>query len=152
MNPKHFIRAISNFITVIILLLLLAAPFYFAGSITKPANIAGAKIQEPYIIVSQIDKFPNLGLSQKGNSYQITFNKIAGAQAFTGVMLITNTTGRTQNYEIVKSFGDAAIFFGEDIRNIITQITVPSGISIPISLFSQSGPQNQSVEFTIATN
>lgn len=152
MKPKHLLAAVSNFISVIVLLLLLAAPFYFAKNVIQPADIAGAKVGKPYIIVSQIDKFPNLSLSQKGTFYQITFNKIADSQIFTGILQITNTTEKTQNYEIVKSFGDATVFFGEDIRNIITKITVPSGTSISISLFSQSQNQNQSVEFTFTAN
>ena len=149
MRPKHFLQIAVNFLAVAFLLTLLGAPFYFAKEASKPASIAGAKIGNSYIIVSQIDKFPNLRLSQEGNLYKVTYKKVSPSQAFTGVVLITNVTNKTQNYEIVRVSGEAAIFFGENLNDQSTKAAVPSGTSIPISLFSGDENQNQSVEFTI---
>lgn len=151
MKPKYVYLAFLNLLAVFVLLLLLATPFYFAGSISKPASVAGAKSQKSYVLISQIDKFPNVKLLQQEDNYKITFSKIAPSQAFTSLLLITNPTNRTQNYKIVKTAGDAEVFFGEDLENRTTIVTAPSSISIPISIYSakESSASSQTVDFQI---
>lgn len=151
MRPKHVYLAFLNLLAVFALLLLLGTPFYLASTISKPASVAGAKSQRPYVIISQVDKFPNIKLLQEENSYKITFSKIAPSQAFTSLLLITNPTNRAQNYKIVKTAGDAEIFLGVDLENRQTSITAPSSVSIPISVYSakESSASSQTVEFHI---
>lgn len=151
MKPKHVYWAFLNFLAVFTLLLLLGIPFYFASSISKPASVAGAKSQSPYLIISQVDKFPNVKLSQEKEDYKITFTKISPSQAFTSLLLITNSTNRTQNYSIIKTSGDAEVFFGEDLENRQTSITAPSSVSIPLSVYSakESSSSGQTVGFQI---
>ena len=151
MKPKHVYLVFINLIAVFVLLLLLGTPFYFASTISKPASIAGAKSQRPYMIISQVDKFPNVKLSQQEDNYKITFEKIAPSQAFTSLLLITNPTNRSQNYSIIKTGGDAEIFFGEDLENRQTSVLAPSSVSIPISIYSakESSASSQTVDFQI---
>jgi len=151
MKPKHVYLVFINLIAVFVLLLLLGTPFYFASTISKPASIAGAKSQRPYMIISQVDKFPNVKLSQQEDNYKITFSKIAPSQAFTSLLLITNPTNRTQSYKIVKTAGDAEVFFGENLKNRQTSVLAPSSVSIPISVYSakESSASSQTVDFQI---
>jgi hypothetical protein len=151
MKPKHAYLVFLNLVAVFVLLLLLGMPFYFASTITKPANVAGAKSQRPFVVISQVDKFPNIKLLQQDDSYKITFEKIAPSQAFTSLLLITNPTNRAQNYSIIKTAGDAEVFFGEDLENRQTTITAPSSVSIPISIYSakESSASSQTVDFQV---
>lgn len=152
MKTKHVGIAIANFSGILILIGLLAAPFYFATQVSKLANVAGAKISKPYLIISQIDKFPGLQFSQKGENYEVTFSKIAQSQAFTGIALITNPTGVNKTYRLITT-GNSQVFFGDDIKNLVTTISLPSSGSVPISIFSKEESSNpHTVEFYIITN
>lgn len=152
MKAKHIGTAIANFSGILILIALLAAPFYFATQVSKPAGVAGAKISKPYLIISQIDKFPGLQFSQEGENYKVTFSKIAQSQAFTGIALITNPTGKNQNYQILTT-GNSQVFFGDDINNQANTILLPSSGSVPISILStEKSPDPQTVEFYIKAN
>jgi len=137
----------ANFIAIVLLIGLIATPIYFAQ---KFAKVAGVKSASKYLIVSQIDKFPNLTFSQNGDRYTITYQKYGESQAFLGILIINNPTANPQNYRLEKLSGEDTIFFGEDLDDQITQISAPSQTSVPISLFSENGqPLTQSVEFTI---
>lgn len=151
MKPKHLTLVILNLMAVFVLLLLLGTPFYFASTISKPASIAGTKTQTPYVIVSQVDKFPNATLVQSGSSYEISFDKISQSQALTSLLLITNPTNKTQRYEIVRAGGISEVFFGEDLQNRQTSIQAPSSVTIPISIYSgsESTSSSQTVKFQI---
>src|SRR3989344_94449 len=58
---NHFTKITLNFLSIVLLVSLIAAPIYFATSFAK---VAGVKNASKYLIVSQVDKFPNLTLSQ----------------------------------------------------------------------------------------
>ena len=137
----------ANFIAIVLLIGLIATPIYFAQ---KFAKVAGVKSESKYLIVSQIDKFPNLTFSQNGDRYTITYQKYGESQAFLGILIINNPTVNPQNYRLEKLSGQSTIFFGEDLDDQITQISAPSQTSVPISIFSENGQTlTQSVEFTI---
>ncbi len=153
MKPRHLYLVILNFMAVFALLLLLGTPFFFASIISKPAGVAGAKTQNNFLIVSQVDKFPNVKLVQEDGLYKITFEKISQSQAITSLLLITNPTNQAQKYEILKSNGKAEVFFGEDLQNRETTILAPSSVTIPISIYSsgESTSSSQTVDFQIET-
>lgn len=149
MKQNYPLTAALNFGAVLILMTILTAPFYFATSFTKPANIAGAKTQNPYIIISNVANFPQMQLTQTGSLYTITFVKVAQSQVFTGVLTITNPTKSATTYELV-STGDGMFFFGEDPGNQLTRITLPTGASVPISLFSNTKTYNSPQEASLS--
>lgn len=146
---NRFFQITANFIAVVMLIGLIAAPIYFAKNAAK---VAGVKTQSPYLLVSQIEKFPNLKLSQSGNTYQLNFTKLGESQAFLDVLILNNPTDQSKTYSIQKTSGDATLFFGHDPKNQKTQISVPSQTSIPISFLSENGTSDQTVEFTIRSN
>src|SRR3989344_5457780 len=129
----NFAKIAANFFATSILIALLAMPILFATNFTK---VAGVKNQSKYLIVSQIDKFPNLIFSQTNDIYRITFEKQGPSQAFLSVLILNNPTNQTENYSLETTPGPTKIFFGEDLDNQITKITVPPQTSVPISLFS----------------
>lgn len=145
---NHFLKITLNFLSVLLLVSLIAVPIYFAKNFAK---VAGVKSQSPYLVVSQIDKFPNLKFTQANDQYQLTFTKLGPSQAFLDVLIINNPTDTTQNYTINKTSGQAQLFFGHDLKNQQDKIAVPSQTSIPISLFSseESSASSQNVDFTI---
>lgn len=143
---KHLFTPFANIVAVILLVSLVAAPIYFAKNFT---NVAGVKSQSQYLIVSQVEKFPGMTFAQSGNKYQISFNKIAESQAYLAVMTITNPTDRTQTYELGATSGTSKPFFGQDINNQLNELSLPSGATVPISLFSEGEAAAQSVEFRI---
>lgn len=146
----NFLKITLNFLAVVLLIGLVATPMYFAKNFTK---VSGVKTQSSFLIVSQIDKFPNLSLVQVGDRYTISYSKIGPSQAFLGVLILNNPTGETQKYTIEKITGEDTVFFGQDLDNQLTQISVPSATSVPISLLSETGSSgNQSVEFAITAN
>lgn len=147
---RHFLKIATNFISVFLLVSLIAAPIYFAKN---AASVAGVKSESKYLLVSQIDKFPNLKLFQTGNSYQISFSKLGASQAFLDILILNNPTADTQTYAINVTSGSAKLFFGHDLKNQQTKIAVPSQTSVPISLFSSAEVtgESQTVNFTIQT-
>ena len=148
---SHFLKITLNFMAVMLLILLIATPFFFAKNFSK---VAGVKSQSQFLLVSQIEKFPGMEFSQEADSYRISFIKQGPSQAYLGVLIINNPTDRTQIYDLKVTSGSTQVFFGEDLDNLITQITIPSGILVPISLISdfESEIKNQSAEFVIQTN
>ena len=148
MGKHHFAKIAANFLATAILIALLAMPILFA---TNFAKVAGVKNQSKFLIVSQIDKFPNLIYSQENDLYKITFTKLGPSQAFLSTLILNNPTSQTQTYNLQVISGQSKVFFGEDLDNLITKIAVPSQTSVPISLYSsdQDTALNQSAEFKI---
>ncbi|MDP2632150.1 MAG: hypothetical protein Q8P25_00305 [Candidatus Curtissbacteria bacterium] len=146
MKDTKLTKAILNFFSVVLLISLIAAPIYFA---TGFAKVAGVKSESKYLIVSQIDKFPNLKLSQTGDTYQISFTKMGPSQAFLDILILNNPTSEAQTYMVQKNIGTADIFFGHNLDDIRKEISVPSNSSVPLSIYSTDGNEDQSVEFTI---
>ena len=147
MNQNKIIKIALNFLAVVMLASLIAAPIYFAKNFAK---VAGVKSETSYLIVSQIEKFPGMFLNQDGNKYEISFTRQFTSQAFLSVAIINNPTSETKTYNLKASSGSTKVFLGEDLTNPITQIKVPAESSVPISLLSEGdAPSTQTVEFTI---
>ncbi|MBI2326900.1 hypothetical protein HYU92_01130 [Candidatus Curtissbacteria bacterium] len=148
---NHFLKITANFFATLILIAILALPLLFAASFTK---VAGVKNQSKYLIVSQIDKFPDMTLSQQEDRYKISFDKLGPSQAFLSVLILNNPTNQTQTYSLDVTSGQAKPFFSEDLDNQITKIAVPQKTSVPISLFSgeEATAEGQTIEFTIRAN
>ena len=144
----NFTKIFLNFLSMVLLISLIAAPIYFAHNFAK---VAGVKSESKYLIVSQLDKFPNLKLTQTGDQYQLSFTKLGPSQAFLDILIINNPTDQTQDYTINAIDGQAKIFFGHDTNKIETTIAVPSQTSVPISLYSgsEASASSQTVEFKI---
>lgn len=143
---KHLFASLLNFAAVIVLLVILATPFYFAGNMAK---VAGIKSTVPYLITSQIEKFPNVTLSQQGQIYQISYTKLSPSQEFQELLILTNPTTSTQTYRILTISGSSRVYFGKVAENQANQISLPAGSSAPISLFSDSQDQTFSAAFQI---
>ena len=145
---KHYLTAIANFLAVLVLLGIFASPFFIARNLTK---VAGIKSTAPYLITSQIEKFPNVSFSQTGQVYSIAYSKLSQNQEFQELLILTNPASHAQKYQISKLSGTADVFLGTDSKAGVTHITLPAGSSVPVSLFSPSLDQIYSVEFTIDT-
>lgn len=146
MRLKDLAKITANFFAVLLLVGLLLTPLLFAKNFAK---VAGVKSQSQYLIVSQVEKFPNISLTQNQDTYTLTFTKYSESQAFLQVLILNNPTDKTHSYEINAS-GEAKVFFGEDLNDIQTEITVPAMASVPISLVSENTDELQkSVGFTI---
>jgi len=138
---------IANLSAFFLLTALIIAPIYFANNFSQ---VAGVKTESKYLLISQTDKFPQMKFSQEGSLYQITFQKQGNSQAFISVFILNNPTEKAQNYTIVTGSGQASIFFGNDIGNRQTAVTVPPSASVPISIVSTSTISAiQFVEFSI---
>ena len=148
MNKNKLIKIALNFLAVVLLIGLIATPFFFAKNF---ARVAGVKSQSQFLVVSQVEKFPEMILSQEADRYQITFTKLGPSQAYLGVLIINNPTNQTQTYDLKVTSGSAQVFFGEDLNNQLTQISTPSQASVPVSLFSGQDvwSENQAVEFVL---
>lgn len=149
---KKLGSVLVNFTGTLVLIGLLALPFYFSSQVIKHSNVAGARNTSHYILISQIDKFPGLELSQQANDYKITLSKISASQAFIAVALVSNPTDKAQNYELLSNSEGSKVFFGEDLNNLQTIISAPSSASIPISILASGAQDVQTVEFTIKVN
>jgi len=144
-------KATLNFLGIVLLLGLIFTPIYFARNFAK---VAGIKSISKYLVVSQVEKFPNLTFSQNADRYTITYSKYGQNQAFLGVLIVNNPTESTQTYKLEVTSGSAKVFFGQNLDDQRIQIAVPSGASVPISLISDPGSESESqiVEFVIQTN
>jgi hypothetical protein len=140
------VKHLLNFLAVVLLVATIATPIYFAKNF---ANIAGVKSTSKYLVVSQIEKFPNLTFSQNQDKYRISFTKYGDNQAFLEVLIINNPTKDSQTYELDVTSGDAKVFFGQNLNDQKTKVTVPSQASVPISLISSGLSQTQEVEFRV---
>lgn len=146
---NHFLKITLNFLAVALLIGLIATPIYFAKNLTK---VSGVKSVSKYLVVSQVEKFPGMILNQQGDQYIISFTKLGSSQAYLGILILNNPTAETQTYNIEVTSGETQVFFGQDLENQQTQISVPSQTSVPISLMSEGNSQNQSVQFNITAN
>lgn len=148
MKDSNLIKITLNFLAMVLLLSLIATPLYFAKNF---AQVAGVKSSSPYLLVSQIEKFPNLSFSQAADTYSITFQKQGPSQAFLGVLILNNPTDTTQTYGLAQTSGQGKLFFGEDLENQLTTVVVPSSASVPVSLFSseEATASSQMIEFKV---
>jgi len=145
---KFALMMFVNISSVLLLVALIVGPLLIAKNMAK---VAGVKSESKYLIVSQIERFPNLSLVQKENTYSISFAKQGPSQAYIGVLIVNNPTETTQTYNLEIISGEAKPFFGENPDDQSTKVTVPSQASVPLSLFSdaRSESENQTVEFRI---
>lgn len=148
MNAKFWGFVFLNFCAVLLLTALIAGPLLIAKNMAK---VAGVKSESKFLAVSQIEKFPNLNLTQREDAYSISYTKQGSSQAYVGVLVVNNPTDKTQTYSIERISGNAQPFFGEDLGSQTTKISVPPAASVPISLFSdaESETESQTVEFRI---
>ena len=148
MNLKFWGFIFLNFSAILLLSALIVGPLLIAKNM---ARVAGVKSESKFLVVSQIEKFPNLSLSQQENTYSISFTKQGPSQAYLGILIINNPTAATQTYMIERISSQAQVFFGEDLGSQTTKISVPPAASVPISLISEAGleSESQTVEFKI---
>ncbi|HLA03745.1 MAG TPA: hypothetical protein VJ065_00765 [Patescibacteria group bacterium] len=149
MNARFWGFVFLNFCAVLLLTALIAGPLLVAKNMAK---VAGVKSESRYLVVSQIEKFPNLILSQKENVYSISYTKQSPAQAYIGVLIVNNPTATTQTYNLEIISGEAKPFFGENPDDQLTKIAVPASASVALSLFSspEASSEAQTVEFRIS--
>lgn len=145
---KSLFTILANFIAVFLLVFLISAPIYFARNFAK---VAGVKSESKYLIISQVEKFPNLSFSQSNDHYTIFFDKIGESQAFLEVLVLNNPTSQIQNYKIVTTQGNSKVFFGDSLSSQLVKINLPGNSSVPISLYSASN-SDQQIEFKITAN
>ena len=148
MNTRFWGFLFLNFCAVLLLTVLIVGPLFIAKNMAK---VAGVKSESRFLVVSQIEKFPNLNLSQKENVYSISYTKQSPSQAYIGVLIVNNPTAVTQTYSIERISSQAQAFFGEDLGSQTTKISVPPVASVPISFISEAGleSESQTVEFKI---
>lgn len=147
---NHALKITINFVAVLFLLTLIATPFYFARNFSQ---VSGVRSQTPYLVVSQIEKFPGMHLSQTGDRYEISFERQNPSQAYLSVLVINNPSTEARTYSLQASTGSTKVFFGEDLNNPITKVTVPPGSSVPVSLLSTGQTAStQTIEFTFQVN
>jgi len=150
MGKHHLLKATLNFSAIVILLALIVTPFYFARNFSQ---VSGVKSEAQYLVVSQVEKFPGMFLSQAENKYEISFERQNPSQAYLAVLIVNNPTNETKTYSLQASSGATTAFFGEDLNNLLNQISVPAGASVPISLISQGDSvSTQTIEISIETN
>ena|SRR3989344_4433708 len=145
---KFALMMFVNISSVLLLVALIVGPLLIAKNMAK---VAGVKSESRYLVVSQIEKFPNFALTQRDDTYSISYSKQGPSQAYIGVLIVNNPTETTQTYNLEIISGEAKPFFGENPDDQSTKVTVPSQASVPLSLFSdaRSESENQTVEFRI---
>jgi len=148
MNLKFWGFIFLNFSAILLLSALIVGPLLIAKNMAK---VAGVKSESKFLVVSQIEKFPNLSLTQRENTYSISFAKQGPSQAYLGVLVVNNPTNSTQTYGIEVTNGASWVFFGEDLDNQLTKVAVPPAAAVPVSVFSDAGSESESqtVEFKI---
>lgn len=146
MFKSHLQNILLNFSAILLLGALIAAPIYFAKNITK---VAGVKSQSPYLLLSQVEKFPQMSLTQTGSKYSLSFTKQAQKQAYQSVFILNNPTNETKTYQISNESESNSAFFGEDISRIQTKITLPAKGATSISIISNSSQSSDMVKFSL---
>jgi len=149
MFKNHLQNTILNFSAVLLLGALVATPIYFAQNISK---VAGVKSQSPYLLVSQVEKFPQMVLTQTESEYSLSFTKQAQKQAYQSVFILNNPTNEAKTYQILNASEVNEAFFGEDITKIQTKITILAQASIPISIISMNTDSSDTVAFRLEAN
>ncbi len=138
---------LSNVFAVLLLITLIAAPVYFAENFSK---VAGVKSESAFLVISQVEKFPQMTLIQTQNKYTISFEKLASKQAFLAILIINNPTETTKTYQIISNEPGDAVFFGDNINNLAKEISLPKNVSVPISLLATvNNTDKGEIEFTI---
>ena len=135
----------ANFLAALALFALILTPIYFARNF---ARVAGVKTQSQYLLVSQVEKFPEMTFSQSADIYTLTFTKVAPVQAYLSIIIINNPTNETKKYTIKNQSQKNQFFFGENLNDLQTNTSVPPGATVPISLLSESNT-GQSAPFQI---
>lgn len=135
-----------NIVAVLALVGLISSPIYFATHITK---IAGVKSQSQFLIVSQVEKFPRMKLTQVGNIFEINFEKYAQSQVFISVLILNNPTNQSKTYSLKTNSSQNKVFFGEDLINQPKTINVPPQGSVPISFQSIGSEPKVSIEIKV---
>lgn len=143
---NNLFNIIANFFAVVILVALIATPIYFAKNF---AQVAGVKTQSQYLLVSQVEKFPNLKLNQEQENYSVTWNKTDSNSAFIGIFILNNPTNTSLSYRIVTQNGSAQVFFGEDLENKLNEVLLPPSMSVPVSIYASASVQT--AQFRIST-
>ena len=144
---KHFLKITLNFSAIVLLLALIVTPLYFAKNAAK---VAGVKSQSQYLVISQIDKFPNMKLTQSADNFTISFNKLGPSQLFQDIMIINNPTNSSQKYSLNVISANIEVFFGNDLTDRQIRIIIPSQTSVPISLSSkEDSSQTQEAVFRL---
>lgn len=146
---NHLLSIGLNFSAVMLLISLFASPIYFAKNFTQ---VAGIKSESPYLLVSQVGKFPGMTFTEADNSYSISFTKQAPSQAYLSILIINNPTNKAKTYSITNQSTENKLSFGGDLKDQQTKISVPPQSSVPISLLSQSTANSQSATFQIEAN
>lgn len=147
---KDLAKIVSiNFLAVIVLFGLIAAPIYFAQNF---AHIAGVKTQSQYLLVSQVEKFPGMTFSQSQYSYTLSFTKLAASQAYLSILILNNPTNEPKTYTIKNQSSQNHFFFGDNLNDQKTKVSVPPQSTVSISLLSQSDNNSQSANFQINVN
>ncbi len=137
-----------NFLAILLLITLIAAPIYFAQNINK---IAGVKTESSYLLISQTEKFPGMTFSQSDNAYTVGFTKQAQKQAYLSVLIINNPTAQTKSYIIQNRSTTSEAFFGENINDPQRSVTLPAQSSLPISIIARNALQQEEISFKIQT-
>src|SRR4030065_95805 len=104
MNAKFWGFIFLNFSAILLLSALIVGPLLIAKNMAK---VAGVKSESKFLVVSQIEKFPNLNLTQRENAYSISFTKQGSSQAYIGVLIVNNPTDATQTYSIERISDEA---------------------------------------------
>lgn len=143
---NNILNITANFFAVVILVALIATPIYFAKNF---AQVAGVKTQSQYLLVSQVEKFPNLKLNQEWENYSVTWNKIDKNSAFIGVFILNNPTNTPLSYKIETQNGSAEVFFGEDIENKLNVVMLPPSISLPVSIYTPKDVQTAQFRISV---
>lgn len=151
MINHHFLKITLNFFSVLLLISLITAPIYFAKTFTK---VSGVKSESKYLVVSQVEKFPGMVLTQRADQYAVSFTKLGPSQAYLGILILNNPSDVTQTYTVSTISGQAQLFFGENLGSQLPSISVPPATSVPISLYSgeDATAASQTIEFTIKTD
>lgn len=146
MMKKHLLAIGLNFSAVLVLAALIIAPLYFAKNLTQ---VAGVKSESPYLLVSQIEKFPGMKLAQTQNIYTVSFIKQSQSQAYLSILIINNPTNEPKIYTVQNQQTENKFFFGDDLNNLQLKINIPPQTSVPVSLISQSSQDAQTASFQI---
>ncbi|GEM_PF-4041323 len=145
MKKRHLFYISANFLSVLFLIALIFAPFYLAA---KSTEVAGAKSKASFLLVSQVEKFPNIKLEQESDKYRLFFTTYAENTLFTSVLIINNPTQSGEKYKILTVKGNSKLFFGETIDDVRSLVEIPPNTSVPISLLVTGQEENQ-IEFRI---
>src|SRR4030067_2951864 len=117
---KFALMMFVNISSVLLLVALIVGPLLIAKNMAK---VAGVKSESKFLVVSQIEKFPNLNLTQRENAYSISFTKQGLSQAYLGVLIVNNPRDTVQTYSLNEVSGQAQAFFGEDLGSQTTEIS-----------------------------